>query len=241
VLATIPNGTVVSLLLQGDDWCKVSYGIYLGYVQTQYLTIVAASTTSTTQETADTTSDNTEDSSSNASYSLTAWVDTASGSLNMRETASSDAIILVKIPQYEEIEVLSDISATWCKANYENVIGYVMTAYLTTTKPDVTAQESAAISEEDTQEESNDETDTALPMDSTLHTLSTEITAYVRPPASYAALGLYEACSESSDLLTSMYEGETVNIVRAGDTWCEVEYGNRQGYCLRDGLSFFEE
>ena len=36
-LAIIPSGTKVAVTEHNDDWCKVAYNVYTGYVMTQYL------------------------------------------------------------------------------------------------------------------------------------------------------------------------------------------------------------
>jgi stage II sporulation protein D len=245
VLITIPEGTVVTLLVQGTSWCKVQYGAYQGYVQTQYLTITTDDTADETEESdPDEDTDTQEDASAAATeetYSVTAWVNTSSGSLNLRASASSTAGILAQIPQYAEVEVLSDIGETWCEISYDDDTGYVMSAYLTTTDPyaDSDTEETETTSDSDTSGDADSDTD--LPMDTTLHTLDQETIVYVRPPAGSSTLGLYEACSESSELLQNMAADSEVEIVRAGDTWCEVIYNDQLGYCLRDGLSFFED
>jgi len=263
ILTTIPNGTVIAVLMQGDTWCKVSYNAYQGYVQTQYLTgITTVGTEESETENTD-TADDTEDADTTEAlaeetYSLTAWVNTSSGSLNLRASASANADVLVQIPQYAEVEVLSDIDETWCAVSYSDTAGYVMSAYLTTVDPnaesdteEIDTSDTSDTSEPsdesdtggDTETDDTEETqsDSELPMDSTLHTPDQEVLVFVRPPAGESTLGLYEACSESSELLQHMLADSEVEIIRAGDTWCEIIYNDQLGYCLRDGLSFFED
>jgi stage II sporulation protein D len=223
VLTTIPNGTVVPLLLHSGDWCKVTYGSYQGYVQTKYLTLIASGDAVEADNTAD---------ASDTNYSLTAWVNTTSGSLNLRETTSANAAVVAQIPQYTQVEVLSDIQATWCRVSYGNELGYVLSEYLTTTEPDAGTGNS---------ESGNTDTGDELPMDPTLHKLSQETLVFVRPAAGSTTLALYEACSEDSELLQNMPENSQLEIVQAGDTWCEVIYTDQSGYCMRDSLSFFED
>ena len=124
-----------------------------------------------------------------------------------------------------------------------------MSAYLTTTEPVPDAGETDSgdgdtAEQADSGDTATDEPETAqtdLPMDSTLHALGSETVVYVRPPGGSSTLGLYEACSASSELLQNMIENSQVEILRAGDTWCEIIYFDQLGYCLRDGLSFFED
>lgn len=244
-LTAIPNGTTVTLLEQGTEWCKVEYGSYQGYVQTQYL-IITTTTEDTSNDIIETDDpDSVNETGAVLETSITAWVNTASGSLNMRETTSSDAAIMAQVAQYTQVEVLTDMASTWCEICYDSIYGYVLSAYLTTTQPDTTAagEESTEDSTGDTAESEEDTTteEETLPMDATLRTISGDVTAYVRPPAGDATLGQYEACSESSELLNAMGEGSEVEVVRVGDTWCEIIYHEQLGYCLRDGLSYIAE
>ncbi|MFH1880511.1 MAG: SH3 domain-containing protein, partial [Bacillota bacterium] len=228
VLTTIPNGATVPILSQTSGWCKVSYGAFQGYVQTKYLSVSATPPPTATPTPAPT----------GTAYSLTAWVNTASGSLNLRETASSGAAVLALIPQYAQVDVLSDIAQTWCQARYESAVGYVMSEYLTTAQPTASPEPTAT---PDTGDSGETDTGDDVTMDPTLHEPSREIIVYVRPPAGSATLALYEACLEDSEILQDMIENSEVEIVRVGDTWCEVIYMDQLGYCMRDGLSFFEE
>ena len=254
ILTTIPNGTVIPLLIQGDDWCKTTYNAFQGYVQTAFLTIGSSVPTDTGTEDP---SNNKPNETGDATYSVTAWINTTSGSLNLRETASDTAAILLQIPQHAQVKVLTDIAQTWCKASYSNITGYVMSEYLTTVQPPSQPDEGETDNPDDPAVEpetpadspddqsgtgdAGEEEEPALPMDSTLRKPATDIVVYVRPPAGYAALGLYEACSDACELLASMEENAEVEVTRAGNTWCEVIYGEQQGYCLRDGLSFFAD
>ncbi len=234
IITAIPNGTTVTLLVQSTAWCKVQYGAYQGYVQTQYLRLNTAASTPVPSQTG------TEGSLNSDDDPITAWVNTTSGALNLRETASPGAAVVLQIPQYAQVTVLTDIQETWCRVQYGTVSGYALSAYLTTTKPSAagdadTAGDAAA--EEDDNSESADQP----PMDSTLHSPSHQIIVYIRPPGGAAALGLFDACSEDAELLQNMTENTEVEIIRVGDTWCEIIYQDQSGYCLRDGLSFFAE
>ena len=128
ILTTIPNGTKVELLTQGEDWCKISYNGYQGYVQSQYLEFdSSAAATATPEPTA--TPAPTESPST-----TTAWVNTPDGSLNLRTIPKGS--VLTTIPQYAQVNVLADYGETWCKTQYQNYTGYVMSKYLTTSEPD---------------------------------------------------------------------------------------------------------
>lgn len=104
VLLSIPDGSQVELLQGGDAWCRVRYGVTTGYVMTRFLSIRAGSTG--------------------------AWViSTPSGSLNLRETPSADARVLLSIPRGTAVTVL-EMGDEWFRIQYNDSVGYVMSRYL---------------------------------------------------------------------------------------------------------------
>ena len=115
VLVRIPQYAYVTVYSRGTTWCYVSYGGYAGYVMTQYLTFVSDTPTPTPTP---------------GTGTSLARVTTASGSLNLREYASTSARVLVRIPQFSYINVYSR-GATWCYVSYGGYAGYVMTEFLT--------------------------------------------------------------------------------------------------------------
>jgi len=101
VLLSIPNGAQVELQIEGDAWCKVTYNGTTGYVVTRFLDVEAS-----------------------------AWyVNTTSGGLNLRETASADARVLLVIPGGTEVTMLEEMG-DWCKIQYGDNVGYVMSRFL---------------------------------------------------------------------------------------------------------------
>ena len=104
VLLSIPDGSEVELLIHGTAWCKITYNGTTGYVVTRYLDVPNTSTG--------------------------VWyVNTPSGGLNLRETASADARVMLSIPKGTAVTML-DEGADWCKIQYNDNIGYVMTKFL---------------------------------------------------------------------------------------------------------------
>lgn len=224
VLTTIPQYAEVLVLSDiGETWCKTQYGTVIGYTLSEFLT--TANPDREPQE------------NGGGANGVTAWVNTPEGSLNLRSVPNGS--VLTAIPQYAQVTVFSDLGDTWCKTQYNGITGYAVSKYLTTTKPAATAAPTATPKPDSG--DANDEEEEEKTLDPTLRDLGREITVYVRPPAGASVLSLYDECSESGGVLKSMPEGSEVEIVLAGDTWCEVIYNDQQGYCKRDGLSFFED
>lgn len=117
VVAQIPKGAQVGMIAQSGSWSQVSYGGKTGYVMSSYL--------------------RTEGSTPTVSGSY-AKVTTASGSLNLRETPSADARVLLSIPQGTVLTVVAHEN-TWVKVSYGGSTGYVMDKFLTFTDDAPTA------------------------------------------------------------------------------------------------------
>ena len=112
VIRTIPRGATVDVLSRDTSWSRVRYAGSEGYVLNQYLTFQTSPTPTPGTGTS------------------MARVTTASGSLNLREYASTSARVLVRIPQYAYVTVYSR-GTTWCYVSYGGYAGYVMTEFLT--------------------------------------------------------------------------------------------------------------
>ena len=110
VLRTIPRGATVELLKQGAEWCQVRYQGTSGYVATRYLAFGGQSGSSVT-------------------ITETATVMTSGGGLNLRETASTAARVLASIPNSAPVGIV-ERGATWCRVQWHDLTGYVMTSYL---------------------------------------------------------------------------------------------------------------
>jgi uncharacterized protein YgiM (DUF1202 family) len=228
IITTIPRLSTVTVLQKGSTWSSVVYSVYTGYVQTTYLSFAA-------DDTGDTADDTT------AETEITAWVLTASGSLNLRATASSSGSVIIAIPRLSEVTLTSQ-GTTWCGVRYGSYTGYAMTAYLTTSKPaELTATTTAAATATTASAATATATAAATATeDPTLHTPETEQYALISPPNGDTTLYLYRACSTGSELLMEMLAGLQTQVLRLGDDWCEVLYFEQKGFCRTEGLTLID-
>ncbi len=117
ILTTIKPGAQVTVLERGADWCRITYGSRTGYVMTKFLTFgTQGGSTPTTPATPEEGID-------------TVTVLTANGGLNLRETPSTDARVLMVIPDGSIVTRLK-LGDDWTQIRYEDRTGYVMTKYL---------------------------------------------------------------------------------------------------------------
>ena len=210
VLRTIPQGAVIPILEQGPAWCKTVYGSDTGYVMTQFLTFIGDSVPTATP--APTAPPQPE------TGSAYARVTTASGSLNLRASASGSARVLCTIPQYAVIPILEQ-GAVWCKTVYANHSGYVMTAFLTFTDDGEAA-----------------------------HAVPTPTAAPTAAPASgdapYAqvttpsgSLNLRAAARDTARVLRTIPQFDYVTVLQWDSHWCRVTYAGTTGYAMRAFLT----
>lgn len=219
VLRTIPRLAEVTLYAWGNTWSHVAYQGVSGYVQSTYLTLTnpgtgpAATATPTPQQV------------------RKAWVLTAEGGLNLRDTPSGDAKVLSVIPRLAQVEVHTT-SDGWSLVYYDGDAGFVQSAYLTYTQP--TQEQSGVQAAEPeptptvTEQPNVTVPPTMPPMDATLREVS-NVTAVVGD----ATIGLYPACTADIAELALLADGTPLTVLQQGDTWCKVRWEAQQleGYC----------
>lgn len=116
VIASYPVGTPVTILISGEDWCKVRIGGRTGYMMTEFLT----------------TAGKPEVEESNVAY-----VTSSNGlGVRMRSGASKLYSTLATYSVGTKVTIL-EWGKTWTKIRVNNLTGYMMTEFLTTNAPSV--------------------------------------------------------------------------------------------------------
>ena len=268
VLRTIPRGSAVTVLSYGDPWCQVTYGGTEGYVMTSFLRFdtqptlpqepdmgedqdetdkpeTGGSSGETSQPATPTPTPPQEQPDESAA--VAAWVNTASGGLNLRYSPSSSAQIIGTIPRLAEVKLLVE-GNEWSYVGYNGQYGYVMTSYLTTTQPSGDSGGGSSSSGSSGQSGGSSSGNTSQPSGSIQPDQNgmvnsggviLDVTLQVPASATYAtaapqsgdALRLWTVCAETGEPLASVPSGEQVEIILTGRTWCLVQYGTVQGYC----------
>ena len=262
VLRTIPRGSAVTVLSYGDPWCQVTYGGTEGYVMTSFLRFETQPTLPQEPEEDQDETDKPETGGSSGettqpptptpappqeqpdeSTAVTAWVNTASGSLNLRYSPDNSAQIIGTIPRLAAVKLLVE-GNDWSYVGYNGQYGYVMTRYLTTTQPSgdggggssssgsggQTGGSSSGGSGGGQQIEDGMAENGGVILDITLQVPASPTYA-AAAPRSGDTLRLWTMCAETGEPLASVPSGEQVEIILTGRTWCLVQYGTVQGYC----------
>ena len=118
-IASYAVGTPVTILISGDDWCKVRIGGRTGYMMTEFLTTTSVGSGTTAPETS----------------GYTAYVTSKNGKgVNMRSGAGKLYSAIATYAVGTKVTVL-EWGKTWCKIRVNGVTGYMMTEFLTTSAP----------------------------------------------------------------------------------------------------------
>ena len=142
----------------------------------------------------------------------TAWVNTQSGSLNLRSAPNAGAKVLCGIPQYETVPVY-DRGDTWCKTAYGGQEGYVMTRYLSfTERIEIPAATPTA----------------AAPQSTVSARVTTE----------KGSLNLRAQPKSSAKVLLTIPQYDHVLVLDQGKEWCRVVYEGIEGYAMTRFLTF---
>lgn len=115
VLAVLARGTKVNVLDWGSQWSRISTGGLTGYVMTKFL--------------------NFDPSEPEGGGNGTAWI-TANivGGVNLRQSPSTDALILITIAPGAEINVYSH-DGTWSRVTHGGYTGYVQSRFIVNERP----------------------------------------------------------------------------------------------------------
>lgn len=239
VLRTIPQYASVNILSRGASWTQVSYQGITGYVMTKFLLFDTAQPAQTQPPVIPPTPTVQPLPGQSGLQPIgSAIVMTPRGSLNLRQYADGDAMVLLTIPQYTQIPVYQK-GAVWSMVSYMGEVGYVMNSFLSFAQSAVPTSAPAPV-----------QTQTPAPLatlvpdapssnqwiDPTLVKLNNVVLARVNVDGSY--LNLREYCSVDSQILKEIPQGTYVVITKVGAEWCEVIHEDKMGYCLEKYLEY---
>lgn len=192
VVSAFAPGTQITLTGREGDWYAVSWGSVSGYVHADYVTLTEP-----------------------APEKVIRYVSTSSGGLNLRETASAQARVLLSIPRGAAVTV-EEVQGEWCRVSYEGSTGYMMTSYLSDTKPQALDSQTAS-----------------AVYDATL----VDVPGWHATINATTALNIRQWCATDAPVLTSIAAGIRVDLLQVGDTWCRIQYEGVDGYCMTNYLT----
>lgn len=194
VLASYYTGTKVTILGTSGSWYYVSVGGRTGYMMGSYLTINA-----------DTGASN----APSGNLNITAWVTSANGlPVRMRSGPSTGYGVLASYAVGTQVTILAK-GTYWFQISVNGKIGYMMSQYLTTTKPGTGGSAS---------------------------TPSTGSVAYVYA-SNGGNVNLRTGAGTNYGVIGSYSVGTPVTVLSAGKTWSYIRVGTRTGYMMTKYLT----
>ncbi len=208
VLASIPDGSRLTLVQQGSTWSTVIYNGQAGYVMTKFLVITSSPATAVPTATPG------YPSYTPSGSVIQALVVTGGGTLNLRETPATSARVIAEIPYGTWITVTLR-GDTWSAVYYNGMNGYVMSQYLSFGASIPTAVPTAA-----------PVTQAPVSADTALVTTGG------------GSLNFREAPYGTARVLTTIPNGTMLTILSRGATWCAASYNGQTGYVMTSFLLF---
>ena len=196
-MGTILYGEKVTVLQQGTTWSKVQYEGTMGYVMTQYITSEKPSPVATPTKAASST------------VKGTVYIVSENGkNVRMRQGPGTGYRVLTGLSVGTEVEALSQ-SGSWTQIRHKGTNGYVMTQYVSKTKPKI--------------EDSKATTDKAK----TMYVVS----------ENGKSVNVRASASSGSAVVGSLPVGTLVRASEMNDTWSSVQSGNVSGFMKTEYLS----
>lgn len=192
VLTTISPGTRVKVISRGSEWCKINHNGTVGYVMTKFLSF--------------------QDESAGESIPAGSMIKvrTNNGGLNLRETASASARVLLIIPDGTALTCLA-YGAEWSQVRYGENTGYVMSKFL-----DVSGVGLNQMPGIDQQPNNG---------------------ASVRVATGGGGLNLRQSAGTDALVLTSIPDGATIVLLSRESSWSKVRYQGMEGYVMNKYLA----
>ncbi len=207
ILTEIARGETIVITEYGVEWCAMRYRGVSGYVMTKYL-LFPQQPSQTPVPTQPPTAGDT----------LTARVNTRSGSLNLRESPSKAAKVLLSIPRGAVIPVY-ERGETWSRVSYGAYNGHVMTEFLSF--------------------------DAAAPV---VTPAPVQTPAPAQPEAMRArvttrsgSLNLRENPWKGARVLTTIPRGAVVALESYGADWCKTSFAGFPGYVMTEFLTLVSD
>lgn len=216
IIDHIPYGGSFLLLEKGDKWCRVWYRGKYGYVMTQFVRFDKLPTTPTLQPGTTPTPTPIVTLPPESPTGTVAFVNTEKGSLNMRK--SPNGAVLRAIPEKASFTVIT-YGSTWCYAWYKGTYGYVMTKFVamagSTSLPTGTSKPATAV------------TPTPLPLSGSVARVVVK---------NGGKLNLRAQPDVNSARVRLIPNGEVIEILSYGKTWCHARYNGAVGYVMTSYL-----
>lgn len=168
------------------------------------------------------------------------YVKTSSGSnVRMRQGPGTEYDVIDRVPYGAVVETYSETKnpsgESWTEVGYHGNTGWIMTRYLSNTKPTSSSGSSSGSSSSGSS--SSDEGMTANIFN---NFKDVNVMADIKPSTTGNFVNMRWAPSLSAPVQARYYEGQEVYVLKANKTWCQVydEENNRVGFIQRTLLDY---
>ncbi len=202
VVTKLKNGTKVEVVSESNGWSEVKVNGIKGYVASEYIKAVPTEEKKTTEV-------------ANEQKKVTKYVNvTAGSSLNLRNSPSNSASIIVKLAKDVPVTVYSETNG-WAKVEVYGKQGYVATQYLAEKKSSVSTEQAK-------------ETNTSTNKETT--------TKYVNVDKN-SSLNVRKDANTTSSIVTKLSRGTAVSVLSSANGWDKVTVSGKTGYVSNSYLS----
>ena len=129
IIATIPNGTVITIDEISGDMGKTTYNTYTGWVKLSDLEYTPNTASSGSEDPSDTDTGNGSDTDSYKPGTYTVDLHGDGSYINVRSISSSSGALVYTIPEGTELTV-DEIDGSWGHIEYNGIEGWVFMEYL---------------------------------------------------------------------------------------------------------------
>ncbi|MFC4802320.1 SH3 domain-containing protein [Neobacillus sp. GCM10023253] len=193
VLAALPKGTAVTVYSEVNGWARVAASGKSGYVSSKFLSNQNPAASAVPPTTATTLK----------------YVNVVSGSLNMRNSASTSAPIMAKLAKGTEVKFIS-VTNGWAKIEVNGKTGFVSSAYLAD-KPSASSSVTAPA-------------------------LQPAVTKYVNID-SRSKLNVRKSPSTGSAVITKLTNETEVTVYSEANGWAKINVNGQEGYVSAEYLA----
>ena len=203
VLATIPSGSILCVYSVQGSWAQVQYGASTGWASTDFLQMSSVYPGQVTEQ---------------LSGAAVVSIPSGSGTVNLRETASTSARVIATLSNGTQVTVHAS-DGSWCSVTTSGGDkGYIMATFISYgggTNP----AEPEAPAPDPSPDLGQGEAEAIV------HTASTSLNLRAQP-------------TTQSAILASLPRGESIVVTSRGGEWSAVRYGSVSGYVMTTYLRF---
>ncbi|GHU69678.1 hypothetical protein AGMMS49992_00760 [Clostridia bacterium] len=228
VVAKIPNGSTIQVEnTDASGWLKATFAGRSGYIASQYVRYASDGAVTLPSPTASAAPEAPTTTTASAPSQMLGTgivsLESSSGHLNLRESPTNKAKVLIQAPQGASVEVYAQ-SGQWMEIRYKGTYGYAAAQFIRMNGSTAPVVASVPV-----------QTNTSTTTPAEAFTLPT---AKVKTESGTGNVYLRAKANRDSVVLEKIPHGTSVIVVGSEGDWVWVEYKGKSGYILSDYLTY---